>query len=190
MLQWTSAQKSPELKMEVQANQFAAAVLMPPPHLRLFMARLGDPNLKNLAAIEELYDVSKEAAGRAYAKHHRQKLCIAIIKDGTLLRIYPGSEFPKLAIERGSTIPSPLRREIVSSTRGSVSPVRRAGAEDWLELEWGVGKPPIFEQVLVQQGGFATLMLWIPDQDDDETDPDEDRTAKERYEERMSRWQQ
>lgn len=51
--------------------------------------------------------------------------------------------------------------------------------------------PSLYEQVLHQQMGYALVMLWpeLPDEDED-GDPDEDRTAKQRLAHRAGqrRW--
>jgi hypothetical protein len=45
--------------------------------------------------------------------------------------------------------------------------------------------------VLVQKEGFALIMLQVEaNVDEDEHDPDEDRTAKQRYQDRMARWRE
>jgi hypothetical protein len=49
----------------------------------------------------------------------------------------------------------------------------------------------IYEQAYLQKNGFALILLWLeqPEDDDDEYDRDADRTAKQRLQERQGRWQ-
>lgn len=70
----------------------------------------------------------------------------------------------------------------------SLTPLRQIGAEHWLETEWGKPSPELFEQVLLQANGFAMIMLWA-EIAENEFDPDENKTSKERYRDRMSRYQ-
>ncbi|GAA0860862.1 hypothetical protein GCM10009115_01160 [Sphingopyxis soli] len=59
-------------------------------------------------------------------------------------------------------------------------------SEFWLESEWGKRLPRVYEQVLFQKDTFALIMLWCEESEDDEDyDPEEGKTAKERYRDRM-----
>jgi hypothetical protein len=50
--------------------------------------------------------------------------------------------------------------------------------------------PALTEQVMLQQNGFALILLWAErPEEDDEWDRDADRTAKERYRDRLARRQ-
>jgi hypothetical protein len=58
-------------------------------------------------------------------------------------------------------------------------------ADTWIEVEYGRRAPELFEQVYLQQGGFALIMLWVEMPDED--DVDDDRTSKQRLQDRLSR---
>ncbi len=187
MVSWPEADLSRAARMEAEANQFAALLLMPPPHLRKFIQRAGDPDLKHVLAIHEAYDVSKDAAARAYAQYHEQKLAIAVIKDGVLLRFYRDASFPRLRVWNGDKVPRETAFHYVSKDVGAVSTVRQIGAENWLETTWGQRSPNLYEQVMTQSYGYAMIMLWA-DVREEEFDLDDDRTSKQRFAERSSRW--
>jgi hypothetical protein len=60
----------------------------------------------------------------------------------------------------------------------------------WIGLIQGQPTPQLFEQVLGQCDDFAVVTLWlepIPEEDEDD-DRDSERTAKERYRDRMERY--
>jgi hypothetical protein len=65
-------------------------------------------------------------------------------------------------------------------------------AAQWLKSDWGKPLPTLYEQVLLQRDGYALIMLQAeyPTDEDNDHDPDEDRTAKQRYQNRIARWQE
>lgn len=74
------------------------------------------------------------------------------------------------------------------SHRGDkLSPLRPTSAEAWIATEYGQRVPFMREQVLPLGKGFAVLMLWM-DAEDDEYDPEEGMTAKERFANRAERY--
>jgi hypothetical protein len=56
-----------------------AQLLIPPPLLRNYLAKRRDPNLADVNAIHQDFEVSKDAAARAYAQQHDQRIAIAVI---------------------------------------------------------------------------------------------------------------
>lgn len=188
---WTAAEQNAYARMEAEANRFAALFLMPPPLLRKYLAPLGDPDLAHILAIHEDFVVSKDAAARAYAQYHGEPIAVAVVQDGKVLRLYKSMKFPRLGIEQDQTVP---RASLYWRTRGTataLSEITEVQAGQWLESDWGKALPGLYEQVLHQKAGYALVLLWPESADDeDETDPDEDRTAKQRLAERMasSRW--
>jgi len=61
-------------------------------------------------------------------------------------------------------------------------------AGQWLASDWGRPLPELYEQVLLQRLDYALIMLWSEFPEDDDFDPDENRTAKERLAARKGRW--
>ena len=180
---WSNNQQDRAVRMEAEANRFAAAILLPPPHLRRFMNGFGNPHLELALAIHEHFDVSKEAAARAYASHHRGRVAVVVAHNNRILRIYRSSTLPKLCVAPGSTLP---RLNVPTSSPGSLSRMEIGRSEFWLESEWGKRLPRVYEQVLFQKDTFALIMLWCEESEDDEDyDPEEGKTAKERYRDRM-----
>lgn len=48
---WSTSEQSAYARMEVEANRFSALLLMPPPMLRNYLCKRGDPDLLNVLAI-------------------------------------------------------------------------------------------------------------------------------------------
>jgi len=69
------------------------------------------------------------------------------------------------------------------------SEIAEVQAGQWLETEWGKPLPELYEQVMPQRMGFALIMLWSEfKEEDEESDPDENRTSKQRLANRQGRW--
>jgi Zn-dependent peptidase ImmA (M78 family) len=189
MRQWSVSEKDTYARMEMEANKFSALLLMPPPLLRKYMTKLGDPDLLNILAIHEDFDVSKDAAARSYAQYHDQPIAIAVVRDGKVLRIYQHIKFPRLSVLPNSDVPSASCYWRVSKSRTLPTELSEVPAGQWLESNWGQPMPELFEQVLHQRLGYALILLW-PEltKEEDEYDPDENRTSKERLADRRARW--
>lgn len=186
---WSSAEQDKYARMEVEANRFAALLLMPPPMLRSYLARRSDPTLTDVDAIQNDFQVSKDAAARAYAQHHDQPIAVAVVQNGKVLRVYRHIKFPKLGIEGGDAVPPGSAYWRALKAKIDLTEISEIQAGQWLETEWGKPLPDLYEQVLLQRMGFALIMLWPEhDEADEDFDPDENRTSKERLAERRARW--
>jgi Zn-dependent peptidase ImmA (M78 family) len=193
MRRWSAKENDAYARMEVEANRFSALILMPPRHLRAVMGKFRDPSLSQIVDVASHFDVSKDAAARAYAEYHDQQIAVAVIKDGKVLRIYRNIKFPRMSIGSGSPVPRNSLFHYAAARGAELTEITQNGAELWLDSQWGKRLPTLYEQVFFQQEGFALLMLWIEteEEDDDEEDRDENRTSKERYRHRQggrSRW--
>src|SRR5208337_4599109 len=191
MRRWDGKDKSAAARFEVEANEFASFILMPPPLWRGALKRLGDPDLAGVVQLAREFDVSKEAAARSYAMYHDEPIAIVVTKHGTINRIYrKPTGFPALCVGNGSSVPkcSAVFRDARMSD--GATEFEETRAEHWLTSDWGKPFPALYEQVLRQQEGFALLMLWAEMPEEEENDPDEDRTAKQRYQDRQARWRE
>lgn len=185
MSRWTANEQDRAAKMEVEANQFSALILMPPPHLRAFLSKLGRPSLESVFNVHEQYLVSKEAAARAYVQYHTETIAIAVVRDGRVQRIYRGRTFPKLCIEHGDAVPRSTR---LQGSPGTLSDMQEGQAAHWLQSDFGVALPALYQQTIVQANGFAMVLLW-PEvvEVEHETDQDDHRTSRQRYQNRMDK---
>lgn len=187
MHRWSAKKARRNQLMEAQANELAALLLLPPPQLRAFLSESGEPDIAQVLALHEAFDVSKEAAARAYSMYHDQHVAIIVAKNHKVLRVYRNRlRFPKLAIRAGDSLPRSCR-DFGNVGEGTLSEMGRAMPGDWLESEWGKRLPATFQQVLVQRNGFALIMLTVELGELEEFDPDEERTSKERLTARLNR---
>ena len=185
MKAWDTKAQDRYIKMEAEANRFAAAVLMPPPHLRKFMGQYETPSLEAVLDVSDHFQVSKEAAARSYSEHYGELIAIVIARHGKISRYYPNRNFPWITSRPGHPVPSGSHYHIHRGDK--ISPVMASGAENWIDTEYGKKIPFMREQILPQANGFAMIMLWLEENEDD-YDPDEDRTAKQRLQHRTKRY--
>jgi hypothetical protein len=186
---WAAKESDRYARMEVEANQFAALLLMPPPILRKYLNDRS-PDLNDIEKISIDFAVSKDAAARSYSLYHHENVAVVVVKDGRVARIYPGTRFPFITAPLGKPVPAgsvfhrPLLKLRVASD------IADTVADTWIDVEYGKQAPMLYEQTYLQRNGFALIMLWLEQTDDEEDyDRDADRTAKQRLQERQSRWQ-
>lgn len=177
------------LRMEVEANRFASQLLMPPARLRVDVAIGKDPDIRQLSSIATKYDVSKEAAGRAYVRFREEPVALVVTQNGKILRDYRDPlKFPNLTAPRGTLVPdySLLRRR--KHELGVASDIDETDAGVWTHVERGRKPAPLYEQVLLQQDGFALIMLSRDAEAgrDDEEDEEAELSAAQRLKRRLS----
>ena len=183
-----ATEMSGAMRMEVEANEFSALLLMPPPAWRRAADGLGDPHLAQITALARQFSVSKDAAARAYAQYHDAPVAIAVVKDGRFERAYRNlASFPKLCVIKGDPVPPSSIFHRLPTTPGQISDMVEARAQYWLESDWGTPLPQLYEQVAFQREGFAMVLLWA-EHSEEEDDGDDDRTSKERLRDRQAVW--
>lgn len=129
---WSAKEQDRAARMEVEANEFAAGILLPAPSLRSFLKPYSDPDLRQMLAVHEHFDVSREAASRAYAKFKGEKIATVIVNKGKIYRIYKALGLPKLSVEKGENVPASSVYSSFRGEPGSVSDLKRADAGQWL----------------------------------------------------------
>jgi Zn-dependent peptidase ImmA (M78 family) len=188
MLAMQAGEADKRLRMEVEANRFAAHILMPAPFFRPDVAVGKDPDLNQLIKLADRYDVSKEAASRAYVRYRDEPVAIVIVHNGKVLRVYrEQSKFPYLSTGHGSPVSaySLLRRR--KHEEGVPSEIDQTDAGVWLDVQRGQTPPQLYEQVLAQREGYAMIMLSIePQIDEDEEDLEDGLTSAQRLKRRLS----
>jgi Zn-dependent peptidase ImmA (M78 family) len=188
MRRWTSDQNDRYARMEFEANQFSALILMPPPALRKFIDRKRDPGLQHVIELAKHFNVSKEAAARAYAQYHDQTLAVVVTHNDTVVRVHKSSKFPRISAPYGKRVPAGSLYHSPKLQRHIASDVVDTVADTWIDVEFGRRAPDLYEQVYPQQDGYALIMLWVELPEEEEEDVDDDRTSKERLRDRLSRY--
>lgn len=190
MRMWSASEQNTYARMEVEANRFSALLLMPPPLLKKYLAKRGDPSLAHVLDIHKDFIVSKDAAARAYAQHYETPIATVVVHKGKVERVYKPIKFPYVNVVKGSDVPKPSVYWRTKDSKTEMSDIVEVAAGQWLDSKWGQKLPTMYEQVLHQQMDYALIMLWPEMTDeDDEHDPEENMTSKERYAKQKARWE-
>jgi Zn-dependent peptidase ImmA (M78 family) len=161
---------------EVEANLFAAELLMPDRLVGPFLQAQGSPKVATILALHRDYGVSKEAAARRFVSLHREPCAVVFSLKGVVRGLSRGGEFPFIGLRRDDAIsPTSATKRFLGST-GDSSDQEEAVLQEW-KIDAGGGS--LWEEVLVQQDGYRlTLLVWEPE--DAET-ADEDRSWVPRF---------
>jgi len=121
---------------------------------------------------------------------HEQLTAVVVVNNGQVLRIYRHPNFPRLCVEKGGQVPEHSLLRQPGHQRNVPSAIAEARPGEWLQSDWGKPLPELCEQIFLQRDGFALIMLSaeVADADEEDADPDAERTAKQRYQDRQSRW--
>ncbi|MBP9871591.1 MAG: ImmA/IrrE family metallo-endopeptidase [Nitrosomonas sp.] len=183
MAKWDVRSQDRYMRMESEANQFSALLLILPPRLRAFLKSFKDPDIADILTIAENFEVSKEAAARSYVEYHDDYLAVAIVKDGKILRTYKRRDFPFITATNGAPIPSGSN---FKNYAGQSTEMKECHADVWIDKQGA----SLYEQIHMQRDGYALVLLWAELLDEaDETDIEENQTSSERYKNRISKWQ-
>jgi Zn-dependent peptidase ImmA (M78 family) len=144
-------------KEEMQANRFAAGLLMPKPWFVEFVDGLGKPTVTHLPTIAAAYDVSLEAAVSRYADLTQAMCAFVFVRGGIVRYARPSRSFPTLSIRPGNPAPPAV---------GSAEPRDRiawipADVRDWLTLSRDARPPMLTMQILGNAGGSQLVMLFV-----------------------------
>lgn len=91
------------LRQEAEANQFAIELLTPRKRLRRYL--VDDPDLHQVLAIAEEFQISREAAARRYVSLHHAGIAVVFSKNGAFQYAERAQAFPSLSFSRGARVP-------------------------------------------------------------------------------------
>ncbi len=145
-------------QVEAEANRFAAQLLMPPKRIRTSL-RSRQPDLAEVVRLAGEFGVSKEAMARSYAEAHRETLAVVIVRKGRIERIYRPDEFPWIEPRWGDAVPDDSLASDHRLAPGMISEMEECEPETWLSFSGARKVEALSEQLLAQQGGYATVLL-------------------------------
>jgi Zn-dependent peptidase ImmA (M78 family) len=159
LLRTTAKEGDQRQRREVEANRFATLLLMPPHLLRGAMAGFHEPDLQHVLALARNFGVGKETAARSYVQYHPERIAIVVAGNGRVQRYYRSLSFPAIICAVGSPVAvhslyhGGLPRPDIASDIAACSP------ELWIDVKRDLRAPSLFEQVYLQQNGFAMILL-------------------------------
>lgn len=153
-------------KMEVQANQFAAELLMPQVQVDQFLRGLAGADIAHVIRMADTrFNVSREAAARRYVERHPEPVAVVFSKDGVIRYTKPSSDFPKLAVWGGHKLPSESQSANSQAAVGLATDWAEVRGHAWLAKSAGY---TLFEQILAQQNGYRMTLLTVEQEEVDE----------------------
>ena len=87
-------------KMELEANQFAAELLMPAAWVRRFLKPKVGLDLQHIFDMAQLFEVSKEAAARRYLTFAPEPAAVVFSHEGKVRYIKKCDDFPRMSVWR------------------------------------------------------------------------------------------
>lgn len=159
-------------RIEVEANEFSATLLVAIPEYRDERAKLGRGcDVAHVRPLAQAFDVSQEMMASVYVAHESETAAIVTSHNGEVRRIIPKSDFPYMGLRAGMEIPrGSLTRDFrAANDAGEVSKVAEVEIHTWLENKGNVSS--LCEQVILQRNGWAMTLLSVEeDEEDDEAD--------------------
>lgn len=155
-----------EQRMEVEANQFAAALLMPLQHIQRFLRTNPNFDLADAVALKDKLEVSLEAILRRLVSLSEEPIAVLFLASGGVRYSMRSSGFPKLTFS-SKTFVSELRKAIPESgTSPRVSSWADVTAQAWAEHTFAC---TIYCQEMKQSADRSVVLLSaeMPTSDDE-----------------------
>lgn len=143
-------------RMEQQANEFAAELLMPSKAIANFIRQNGDADIGNILFLAEQHEVSREAAARRYIPRVDEPAAIVFSQNGKIRYIKPNEYFPRLSVRGGQLVPNNSVSSLSQAEIGEVSDAIEVDPAMWVANDQGVA---LFEQTLAQRNGYRMTLL-------------------------------
>lgn len=160
-------------RMEVEANRFAANMLMPAKLFQSDLSRSIAPDLTVLLHLAEKYDTSKEATARRFCNLVDTPSAAVFSKDGTFRYAVRGQGFPFISLRKGDPIPNGTLTARFTGNEGDVSDLDMVDGHWWVDAEPYCNRQ-LLEQTLVQVDGFRLTLLQHDEDDMEEADEEAD----------------
>ncbi|MBA4385349.1 MAG: hypothetical protein C0410_11485 [Anaerolinea sp.] len=173
MLLTSAREQGRAVRMELEANRFAASLLMPLPHFRKDLRLHKGADIEHILSLARRYETSKEATARRYVDVQDEPLAILVSQNGRILRFYKAEDFPYLDVRCGNPVPQGSLTHKPDLTKGVPSEQEELDGSIWLSMQRGRRSPMIYEQVLHQSDGYRLTLLTLAE-DPEELEEEED----------------
>ena len=149
-------------RMEVEANEFAAEVLMP---AALFRARLratrAEPSTEAFCTVADEFEVSALASGRRMVDL-RKDCALVLSQEGRILQLHRGGEFPFITRAIGDHVPPHSITKRIQGEPQEHSDTDEVDPEVWTQASVARGAK-FSEQVYFQGSNFRLTLLVLDD---------------------------
>jgi len=161
-------------EMEIQANRFSVLMLMPAVHITRDLKRKAGVDIAHILALATSYQTSKEATARRYVELRGERCAAIVSRNGKIERIYRHQDFPFVDVQPGHPVPSAAVTARANPPFGEPSDCEEIDGSTWLATKLGRRLPPLYEQVLLQQGGYRLTLLSFDEDEIEDAEEEED----------------
>ena len=151
-----SVSQDAHTRMEAQANEFAAELLMPAQAVADFIRSKACADLNHIIELANRHCVSREAAARRYISCIGDAVAVVFSSNGIIRYTRSSEFFPRLSVSRRDPVPKGSASALSNADIGEVTDCIEADALHWLESDQRVN---LFEQTLAQKNGFRMTLL-------------------------------
>ncbi|PHZ84019.1 ImmA/IrrE family metallo-endopeptidase [Paremcibacter congregatus] len=157
------------MRMEAEANEFSAELLMPYNKIKQFLNSNSGADIDHIIRLAELFEISKEAMARRYAlTNFNDPTAVIFSKNKKIRYVKKHDDFPWLNVKHASPIPHNTISSKKNLIIGKVSAWSTASPSAWVDSKPNI---LIFEQTLAQANGFQiTLLTYEVEGDSDDRD--------------------
>ena len=159
-------------RIEIEANEFSAALLVPVPEYRDERKQLGkNCDVSHVRTLADIFGVSQEVMAKIYVMSADEKLAVVTSHNGIVKRVIPQPGFPFLGLKKDVPLPpGALTRAFASKgSNNSISDLVEVDSHTWLDSRGNV--TAVYEQAFLQESGWAMTLLAV---DEIEVDEEED----------------
>jgi Zn-dependent peptidase ImmA (M78 family) len=156
-------------RIEVEANEFAAALIVPAVEFGHERRKLGAAcDVTHVRHLAEAFDVSQEMMAGLYVRAADEPIAVVTSCNGEVRRVIPAPGFPYLGLRRGAPVPKAAMTHSFRSSEatGAISSLDQVPTDAWLEKQGRVSA--LYEQVFLQEEGWAMTLLAIDQEEVDE----------------------
>lgn len=145
------------LRMEAEANEFSAELLMPENQLRNFLRAKSGADLEHIADFAVKFEVSKEAMARRYVEYNsNEPAAVVFSKNGIIRYVKKHNDFAYLNIKHGELLPIGSISSNHQAALGTISSWQEVSTGLWVDARPHL---TVYEQTVEQANGFRMTLL-------------------------------
>lgn len=170
-------------KMEAEANEFSAEMLMPEELFRSDLNKKASPGLEHIVAWADKYETSRLATAWRFVELYDSPCAAILSKDGKFQFARRNDRFRYIDLRKDQQIPKKSLTSRFSGAGDGCSNTDDTESSLWISKRLSHGTE-MYEQVLVQGKGYRITLLTIDELETEEDDEEEyasDRSERRPY---------
>ena len=144
-------------QMEVEANVFAAELLLPTSLVRPFLNRKAGLDVDHIIALSDKFEVSKESAARRYVEFQDEPCAVVFSRNGVIRYISKSEDFPMLCVWNGDPLPDGAPSIRQNLAPGEISNWHAVDSAYW--LTYPKKRTVVCEQAHGQSDGYSLSLI-------------------------------